>query len=481
MCLFARKPPKSAFSKLAADLTIRNLTATLLELKLVERFEVKQPAVSRINKITKRATGVFNSSSAVCHNVHAEQEPRDARDVSIPLGRFETCQTNIPAVEPGREIVRLTFKSDRYRYQVDLPTSSKRSTVLKGLDGGPNEYTALYSEAECCLAIFSSTHMASWMGELRDDYPLSALSIPGTHNSPTCHLALPSVRCQAVSIREQLNNGVRFFDVRVQTSPDNSDLILVHSAFPISLTGNKYFHDMLNDIYAFLDANKTETLIMSIKREGTGKGTDHQLSKYLRERYCNDDNRWYTDPKVPRLGDARGKIVLFRRYSNHASLDSEYGGRGYGLDASVWPDNCADEMTGSGIVRVQDFYEVDQSHNIQKKIDLVRAHLERAAEPVCPVTTGPDPPEYVPFFVNFLSGSNFFNTNCWPEKIAAKVNPAIIEDLYLNHGESGKGPNGLPIGDACTGIVVTDWVGVGGDWDLLRCIVGWNARLELKH
>ncbi|KAI1859560.1 uncharacterized protein JN550_011968 [Neoarthrinium moseri] len=466
------------------DLTIRNLTATPLELKLVERFDgqpVKNGGDNRMGNITSRITGIFNSSS-VAPNVTPQGDARDRRDVSIPLPCFGNTTTDVKAADPnGREVVRLTFESEGHRYEVDVPTSSRRSTVLKKLDDGPREFTAVYVASGSCLSIFSSANLGSWMQELRDDWPLSALSIPGTHNSPTCHVALPSVRCQAANVREQLDNGVRFFDVRLQTSPDNSDLILVHSAFPISLTGNKYFHDMLNDVYAFLDANRSETLIMSLKREGTGKGTDQQLSKYLRDRYCGDGNRWFTEPRIPRLGEARGKVVLLRRYGNDESLNGEHGGRGFGLDTSEWPDNCDDKVTGGpGLARVQDFYEMDQSHNIGKKIDLARAHLERAGEPTCPFGD-PAAPDHLPFFVNFLSASNFFNANCWPEKIAAKVNPAIVEYLCLNHGEAGRGPNNLGVGDACTGIVVTDWVGLGGDWDLIRCIVGWNARLQLKQ
>ncbi|KAH8675882.1 phosphatidylinositol-specific phospholipase C [Xylariales sp. PMI_506] len=463
-----------------ADLTIRNLTATPLELKLVERFEGQPVKGSdkRIGNITTKITGIFNSS-AVSPNVKAQGDATHRQDVSVPIGCFETKVTDIRAADPGREVIKLTFESEGHRYQVDVPSSSKCSTVLTKLDDGPREYTAVFVQAGSCLSIFSSANLPCWMRELRNEYPLSALSIPGTHNSPTCHVALPSVRCQAVSIREQLDNGVRFFDIRVQTNPDSSDLVLVHSAFPISLTGNKYLHDLLNDVYGFLDANRSETLIMSIKREGVGKGTDQQLSKYLRERYCSDAGRWFVEPRVPRLGEARGKVVLLRRYANDESLNGEHGGAGYGLDASAWPDNCADAPTGSGIARVQDFYEVDQSHNIEKKVELARAHLERAGEPVCPVDHPPH--GYVPFYVNFLSASNFFNANCWPEKIAAKVNPAIIEYLCIRHGESSKGPNGLVTGDSSTGIVVTDWVGLEGDWDLIRCIVGWNAKLQLKQ
>jgi 1-phosphatidylinositol phosphodiesterase len=473
-----------------ADLTIRNLTATPLELKVVERFE-GQPTSSTNDvkrlaaNLTSKITDIFSSSSeAVAPNVRIQGEVRDRQDVSIPIKPFETCGTDIRTADPGREVLRLTFESEGYLYQVDIPSASRRSIVMKKIDGAPNEYTAVYVQAGSCLSIFSSAYLSRWMGEIRDDYPLTALSIPGTHNSPTCHVALPSVRCQAVGIREQLENGVRFLDVRVNVSQDSTEMTLVHSVFPISLTGNKYFKELVDTIYSFLDVNPSETLIMSVKREGPGRGTDQKLSKLLKEQFCKDAKRWYTEPRIPKLGEVRGRVILLRRHVNDESLNREWGGRGWGLDGSVWPDNCEDGLVGSGIARVQDFYEVDQTTNIQKKIELARKHLERAAEGVChlPGHKGfrKDAPP-APFFINFLSASNFFNANCWPEKIAAKANPAIIEYLCLRHGQDGKGPAGLKVGDAATGIVVTDWVGLQGDWDLIRCIVGWNAKLQLKQ
>ena len=36
---------------------------------------------------------------------------------------------------------------------------------------------------------------------------------------------------------------------------------------------------------------------------------------------------------------------------------------------------------------------------------------------------------------------------------------------------------GVKGGDCRTGIVVADWVGLDGDWDLARCVVGMNAKL----
>ena len=163
-------------------------------------------------------------------------------------------------------------------------------------------------------------------------------------------------------------------------------------------------------------------------------------------------------------------------------MKTENGGE-FGIDAETWPDNCADGTTcgpAGGQVRVQDFYEIDQSTNIERKISFSRAHLERAAgesHPRC----GYDAGEAPPFFVNFLSASNFFNATCWPERIAARVNPAIVEYLCMRHGVEGKGEEGLGVGDGATGIVVTDWVGAHGDWDLIRCVVGMNARLLVEQ
>ena len=40
----------------------------------------------------------------------------------------------------------------------------------------------------------------------------------------------------------------------------------------------------------------------------------------------------------------------------------------------------------------------------------------------------------------------------------------------------GEGCGGGGGGGCATGIVITDWVGACGDWDLVRCVVGMNAR-----
>ncbi|KAK3329326.1 PLC-like phosphodiesterase [Apodospora peruviana] len=502
------------------NLTIRNLSITPLELEQVERIAppVPKPA-NGFAKITRRFTGQKHNGTPTASTVAINTPPSSKQDITeVVVTPFSETVSSIPA--PGGSggdgspsEIRITFHepdTDR-RYTASIPgVPSPRSIVMKSDSGaGDKEFTLIYLPSRAFLAIFSSAHLHAWMAELPEHFPLSCLSIPGTHNSPTCHVALPSVRCQAVGVREQLDNGVRFLDIRVSCpsppstanlsctncSSADTNLALVHSAFPISLSGTKYLHDLLAEVYDFLDANPSETILVSLKREGTGKGTDQHLSQCLATRYfglvTSPDNtdmnnaadakkRWYTDPRIPTLGEARGRCVLVRRFHLHESLSSG----GLGIDGSSWPDNCADGTCGSGQIRIQDYYEVGQSNDIATKITYAQETLSRAAQQefaASATTTGNAEGSSLPFFINFLSGSNFFNASCWPEKIAAKINPAIIEHLCVDHGAPDKGPGQLTVGDAGTGIVVTDWVGNNGDWDLIRCIVGWNARLQLKQ
>jgi len=506
--MFSKHRHTKATMASAPPLTIRNLTSTSIELKLLERFEAPGSLDSKfgIANITKNITTIVNqSSNSSAPQLAANAQPFSHQDVNIRSDVFQTTKTDIALTEKSPvEVLRLTFENDGERHRLDLPPASNASTELIPLTPNPRfHYTAVFLPQFSHLSLFSSANLSSWMQELRDDTPLSALSIPGTHNSPTHHRALPSVRCQAVSPREQLDNGVRFFDIRVQPEtpedPTKDGLLLVHSVFPISLTGNKYFRDLVNDVFAFLDAHPSETVVMSVKREGTGNATDAQLSRILRDHYAGDVNHWFTAPRIPSLGESRHKIVLIRRFALEDNLNKEWDGAGWCIDASTWADNTPNATCPSGDVCVQDFYEVMDTENIDKKLQFAEAHLERAASCVCalpgtglatqsaPGQPPPQPPPKQPFFINFLSASNFWKVGCWPEKFAAKLNPAVVDFLCRRHNETegiggfDGGEGRREVGDGSTGIVVCDWVGAGGDWDLVRCIVGMNAKLENRE
>ena len=68
-----------------------------------------------------------------------------------------------------------------------------------------------------------------WMGllDLSTDPKLGDLTIPGTHNTGTWDATRDS-KCQSLNIRQQLEYGIRFFDLRLAVSGD--DLRIWHGS-----------------------------------------------------------------------------------------------------------------------------------------------------------------------------------------------------------------------------------------------------------
>lgn len=432
-----------------------------------------------IANATKSITSLFTNSKA------PPLLRSTLEEVSLEIAPFVSREVRIKAANTPHQTLSVFFDIGGDTYQTNIIHPTRHSQYLMAVNGDhdpPLKHISVYFPEHHHLTLAYRNRYVTWMQKLEDETPLSALSIPGTHNSPSYHRALPSVRCQVVPVREQLKKGVRFLDIRVQPEtpmdPTKDALVLVHGVFPISLTGARYFRTLVREVLDFLGENPSETVVMSVKREGPGNATDAHLSRILRDHYAGDARYWFTAPRIPYLGEARGKIVLVRRFTLDDSLKNEWGGTGWCINADTWADNSPHSLCPSGDVCIQDFYEVMETESIEKKIKYSVDHLKRAAERVwvLPGHARPTAEAKQPFYINFLTASNFWKVGCWPDRIAAKLNPAIVEYLCTKHNEFDGG-NGS-CGDGSTGIVVCDWVGHNGDWDIVRCIVGMNARYE---
>lgn len=466
-------------------LTVRNLTASSVEL---QRFEVRQ-GVERPQIGGTWRNMTRNVTSHLSGAAYASLQNISATDLEKAVPSFGSVQVEASRKSNETLLLHLQINNENYLTSISRDRSYSQYLMPSNKSTSPaHEYVKVYHPQNDHLFITSHLPTSSWMAGIRDEVPLSILSIPGTHNSPACHHALPSVRCQAVSVMEQLTNGVRFFDIRVQPKhpgdPQRDELQLVHSVFPISLAPlTLYFRPMVTEMLNFLSKNASETIIISLKREGTGHSTDEDLSRILHDHYAKDDLTWFTAPRIPRLGEARGKIVVIRRFGLDNDLKQKNGGSGWCIDAGGWADNTPNSTTPSGQICVQDFYQVMEKKAIQTKIQYSIEHLKRAATSVYqadPSAVGGNDKDRTksPFYINFLTASNLWSLETWPRKIAAKLNPAILEYLCLHHrAEQDAGASG----SGSTGIVVCDWIGSKGDWDLAKCIVAMNIRLEKVH
>lgn len=497
------------------NLILRNLSTTPLKVTLVQKFATS----SNITTPSSLLTSISGNSRLTSWRPLGRQKQKNdaatpkanppiaSQTLDVDILPFATVQTEIATLDlDSRCQLRLTFSTNNQAYTLALPSSSSSSSTsstttisLTSTDPAPkHNFSAIchnLTNDQQHITLLPTARFAEWMRPLPDDLPLSQLSIPGTHNSPTYHRALPSVRCQCVSITAQLEHGIRFLDVRVQVGSSSSsddegdpeiaekelntdELTLVHGAFPVALTGAKTFRSVLERVREFLAAHASETIVMSVKREGTGSGTDQRLSRILAAMTsATDGPRWYTEGRIPVLSEVRGKIVLVRRFGLDAGATTTCGERGFGIDGSQWVDNAVGDEVLKGQLCVQDFYDVKEKNMIVKKGSYCEAHLERAAVPGVDL-------EKRPLFVNFLSASNLWRTGCWPENIAAKLNPRIVQHLCCTHAVTG---SGLGSGDEatdrisgdCTGIVVCDWIGKEDDWDLAGCIIAMNGMLQL--
>ncbi|KAL2043503.1 hypothetical protein N7G274_003810 [Stereocaulon virgatum] len=460
-------------------MTIRNLTSNAITIKHYEINDIHH---------TLNLGGRFSNITSLWSTPASSKPPQsNLQDVSMLVEPFKSCKANVRPARVPHQSLSLFFEIEGELYQTNIIYPTCHAQFLMPLTDNPrHHHTTVYHPEHHHLTILFRDQKGPWMQSLRDETPLSALSIPGTHNSPTYHRALPSVRCQVASVREQLQQGVRFLDIRVQPEapldPTKDRLILVHGVFPISLTGARYFRTVVNEVVAFLDQHPSETIVMSVKREGPGEATDAQLSRMLKDHYTGDVDRWFTAPRIPTLAEARGKIVLIRRFTLDESLKNEWSGAGWCINGDVWADNSPNSLCPSGDICFQDFYEVLKRETIGKKVQYSIDHLKRAAQCVCPAGSE----HKQPFYINFLTASNFWRQSCWPDRIATKLNPVIVDYLCTKHNtpeaiNSSEQGEQMKLGDGSTGIVVCDWVGYGGNWDIVRCIIGMNARFEAKE
>lgn len=293
--------------------------------------------------------------------------------------------------------------------------------------------------------------LKQWMKEIGDDTSLARLTIPGTHNSAACYTALPSVQCQGEYVTDQLKHGVRFLDIRagklfLKEGEDAKDLQVIHGKFPVKIPFPEKLSSVLDEVYEFVKENPSETVIVSLKQEGSDDWNNDQdeFGNCIWDRYVNKNkDKWYLGTDLPKLRDCRGKVILFRRFG----VRDENRAREFGFNASSWKYNTVEDDRGNFVV--QDFCEINETTDIEKKLGYVKDLAKKAFE----YNQNNDNKLYV----NFSSGANFFNTSCWPEKVAQGMIAGNISECF----------------NKSIGIVVLDYIETD-NWKLSRELVEKN-------
>lgn len=189
---------------------------------------------------------------------------------------------------------------------------------------------------------------ADWMARLDDDLPLNRINLPGTHDSATQFAQLAFfTKCQAKSIAGQLEAGFRYLDIRLGV--ENNRLKLMHGfadcrTGPGFKSGTLYLDRVLESCYTFLEQHPTETIVFAVKQEH-GSEPVAAFQALLSRQTAMQPERWLLTDTMPTLGEARGKLVLMRRYEDAGAL-----GPMAGLPL-LWEDQKGHEDTSLNTVR----------------------------------------------------------------------------------------------------------------------------------
>lgn len=159
---------------------------------------------------------------------------------------------------------------------------------------------------------------SNWMSAINGSTPITALNIPGTHDSTTkfCAFSLFS-QTQSLTIEEQLYAGVRYFDMRFRLK--NEEFICAHSISDCKVSNGLFAKKLLaEDTVAickdFLKKNLGETILFQLKEDNTSSG-DAFFELFYKKYIQDDKSIWFLENRTPSLNEARGKIVLLRTVS----------------------------------------------------------------------------------------------------------------------------------------------------------------------
>lgn len=206
-----------------------------------------------------------------------------------------------------------------------------------------------------CLIGFVTTAFSqalnrnAWMKGLSDETPVCQLTIPATHDSGAL-LGGEALQTQDITIQEQLEAGVRGFDIRLQACK-NGKLGVYHS---VQFQEIYWETDVLPTFIEFLKKNPSEMLFVSVKKEGGDSESYHRLAAaslnapllapYVLKDFKNDLT----------LGEARGKILFMHR----DRILKEYpGAQCYG-----WDDNTTCRVTLKDMKGNETFVSVEDEY-----------------------------------------------------------------------------------------------------------------------
>ena len=263
-----------------------------------------------------------------------------------------------------------------------------------------------------CSQKNSEITLANWMQAVNGKTPICKITIPATHDSGAL-LGGAALQCQDITISEQLNTGIRGFDMRLQAEP-NKKLGVYHSVQYQNIT---WEDNVLPDFIAFLKANPTETLVVSVKCENNDEeGYAKLLATSLQD---SKNTPYFVKEFRPdlTLDECRGKIVFLHR--SKVASDTYPG-----TYCVQWEDNDTFEMTlrgdngTEGQSLIEDVYFHESAALASHKAKITFDNMKAAMN---------EPKNSMKWFISFASATALPKNG--PRDFSNVVNAELVQNM----------------------------------------------------
>lgn len=162
-----------------------------------------------------------------------------------------------------------------------------------------------------CMKLYNNhgKDNSDWMSNIKDETLVNEIVMPGSHDAGSYKMVWLG-ETQQFSIAEQLQMGVRYFDIRVNKIDDK--YVIFHS-----IINGVEFLPILKSIKEFIITNPTETLLLDFQH--FNGGSQEGVYKYIEE-YLYDNNLVVVNNtnlsdlefiSNIKMKDARGKCIIF--------------------------------------------------------------------------------------------------------------------------------------------------------------------------
>lgn len=147
-------------------------------------------------------------------------------------------------------------------------------------------------------------NLFNWMSTISNDTSICDLLIPGTYDTMTATCNQRYYKTQKLSLEEQLQCGVRFFDLRIRR-----EMVAAHREWHSDITIN----DIMTTLQHFLEKYSSEVIIIRVQNANElkndypeyGLALKNELLKFMPLFY-----KWNNRTEIfPKLGAVRGKII----------------------------------------------------------------------------------------------------------------------------------------------------------------------------